>query len=115
MSDKFGSIINFLSTKKLECNTRFKGFWEEKYIFSVFHERYVTLNSLRAGLTLGVGLARHWTTWVDLPCCYWLNLNLQLDFTSLNMHANLQLDFTSLNMHARFLTFEAGNTVLTLV
>ena len=27
-------------------------------------------------------LAGHQTTWGDLPCCYWLNLKLPVDFTS---------------------------------
>ena len=39
--------------------TLYKGFWEDKDILSVFHECYVTPNSLWAGLTLGVGLASY--------------------------------------------------------
>ena len=44
-------------------------------------------------------LAGHQTTWVDLPCCYWLNLKLQVDFTSLAIHTKLYI-------------FGAENTVL---
>ena len=44
-------------------------------------------------------LAGHQTTWVDLPCCYWLNLKLQVDFTSLAIHTELYI-------------LEAENTVL---
>ena len=36
-------------------------------------------------------LAGHQTTWVDLPCCYWLNLKLQVDFTSLAIHTKLYI------------------------
>ena len=37
----------------------------------------------------GSFLAGHQTTWVDLPCCYWLNFKLQVDFTSLAIHTKL--------------------------
>ena len=36
-------------------------------------------------------LAGHQTTWVDLPCCYWLNLKLQVDFISLDIHTKLYI------------------------
>ena len=36
-------------------------------------------------------LAGHQTTWVDLPCCYWLNLKLLVDFTSLAIHTKLNI------------------------
>ena len=44
-------------------------------------------------------LAGHQTTWVDLPCCYWLNLKLQVDFTSLAIYT-------------KFFILGAENTVL---
>ena len=61
--------------------TLHNGFWEDKDICSGFHECYVTPNSLCASLTSGAGLAGNHTT--CLPCCYWLNLKLQVDFASL--------------------------------
>ena len=36
-------------------------------------------------------LASHQTTWVDLPCCYWLNLKLQVDFASLAIQTKLYI------------------------
>ena len=50
----------FLCTKKWECNTLHKGFWEGKNLLDFgFHECYVIPNSLWASLTSGVGLAGH--------------------------------------------------------
>ena len=50
----------FLCTKKWECNTLHKGFWEGKDLLDFgFHECYVIPNSLWASLTSGVGLAGH--------------------------------------------------------
>ena len=36
-------------------------------------------------------LTGYQTTWVDLPCCYWLNLKLQVDFASLAIHTKLHI------------------------
>ena len=44
-----------------------------------------------AGLAHRGCLVDHQTTWVDLPCCYWLNLKLQVDFTSLAIHTKLYI------------------------
>ena len=70
-----------------------KGLWEDKHIFSGFHSSVMwppTVYELVWPQGLFDWLPDH-MTWVDLPCCYWLNLKLQVDFTSLAIHTKLHI------------------------
>ena len=69
--------------------TLHKGFWEDKHIFSGFH--IIRPQQFMSWFGHMGCLASHQTTWVDLPCCYWLNLKPQDDFTSLAIHTKLYI------------------------
>ena len=66
-------------------------FWEDKKIFSGFQSSAMWPQQFMSWFGHRGCLAGHQTTWVDLPCCYWLNLKLQVDFTLLAIHTKLYI------------------------
>ena len=71
--------------------TLHKGFWEDKHIFSGFYSGVMWPQQFMSWFGHRGCLAGHQTTWVDLPCCFWLDLKLQVDFTSLAILTKLYI------------------------
>ena len=70
--------------------TLHKSFWEDVSSL-VFIEVLCDPQQFMSWFGHRGGLAGHQTTWVDLPCCYWLNFKLQVDFSSLAIHTKLYI------------------------
>ena len=80
----------FLCTKKWECKPFTKVSGKTNISCLVFIQVLSDPQQLMSWFGHRGCLAGHQTTWVDLPCCYWLNLKLQADFTSLAIHTHIQ-------------------------